>query len=149
MAIGHQIRNHGCVVAIDPWDIAASLEGVNDTANDEWWGRLDHEAIYRHFRDALRQNGVEKFCCVRRERSDAAVAAFDDGSIDVLHQDGNHSELVSAGEVDLWAPKVKPGGYWVADDTDWATTSLAQTRLIDHGFEPIEDHASWRVYRKR
>ena len=149
MAIGHQLLHKGYVVGIDPWEVQASLDGVNDPANDEWWRAVDYDAIYEHFLSALVHNGVARFCRVMRERSDSAVRLFGDATISVLHQDGNHSETVSASEVATWAPKLRSGGYWIADDTDWATTSLSLKMLSDTGFDLVEDHGGWRVYRKR
>jgi hypothetical protein len=148
MAIGHQRLGKGRVAGIDPWSAAASLDGANDAANDAWWSHIDYDAIYEHFLAALLSNGVARYCHIMRERSDSAVRLFADNTVSVLHQDGNHSEQISAAEVELWAPKLAHGGYWVADDADWATTQLALTKLAAHGFDLLEDHGGWRVYRK-
>lgn len=148
MAIGHAVAGRGHVVGIDPWEMTASLDGENAPANDEWWRTIDYDAIYEHFVTALVGNGVVRQCRIMRERSDSAIRLFADASIGVLHQDGNHSEAISSSEVDLWTPKLRAGGYWVSDDTDWATTQLAQRKLQDLGFAVLEDHGGWRVYRK-
>lgn len=148
MAIGHQLIQNGQVVAVDPWDVAASLEGDNDPANAQWWAAVDHEAIYRDFLDALARHGLTAQCRVVRKRSDMAARLFVDESVSVLHQDSNHSEQVSTTEVELWTPKLRSGGYWVADDTDWQTTLRAQAVLKELGFDLVEDHGGWRIYRK-
>jgi hypothetical protein len=148
MAMAHATLGHGYVVGIDPWEVAASLDGSNDPANDEWWRNVDHEAVFQSFLSALLQHHVLRFCRVMRERSATAVRLFADESVAVLHQDGNHSERISTLEVDIWAPKLARGGYWVADDTDWATTQGALKQLVERGFELIDDHGSWRTYRK-
>lgn len=148
MAIGHEALGSGTVVAIDPWEKAASLEGVNAPENDAWWGELDHEAIYQSFIKALADSRVEAFCRVLRQRSQVAAESFADGSIAVLHQDSNHSEEVSASEVLLWSPKLCAGGYWIADDTDWVTTLPAQRLLQEKGFAIVEEHPKWTVFRK-
>jgi hypothetical protein len=83
-----------------------------------------------------------------RQRSDAAVGGFENGSIAVLHQDSNHSEQISSAEVELWTPKLRPGGYWIADDTDWITTRRAQGLLAEKGFAVVEEHANWKVFCK-
>jgi hypothetical protein len=149
LALGHEALCRGRVFAIDPWERAASLEGSNAPENDAWWGALDHEQIYRGCLQALADAGVAPMCRVLRERSDVAVGRVADASVAVLHQDSNHSEAVSAGEVLRWAPKLAPGGYWIADDTDWPTTRRAQALLEEAGFRPVEDHGQWKVYRKR
>ena len=148
LAIGHEALEHGYVVAIDPWERAASLDGVNAPENADWWGKLDHEEIYQSFLKALADSRTASLCRVLRERSDVAVAEFEDRSIGVLHQDSNHSELISSAEVELWAPKLRAGGLWIADDTDWPTTQRAQARLVRKGFAVIEDHSAWKVFRK-
>ena len=148
MAFGHRAAGTGVVTAIDPWKAAASLEGENAPENDEWWGKIDHEEIFRRFVKALQSAGVADRCRILRQRSDEAVGSFADGEIAVLHQDGNHSEKVSCDEVLRWSQKVKPGGFWVADDTDWPTTQRAQALLLEQGFALVEDHGAWRVYRK-
>ena len=148
MAIAHQRQRKGHVVGIDPWTAQASLDGVNDAANDEWWRNVDYDAIYEHFLAALLRNGVARYCRIMRERSDTAVRLFDDESVSVLHQDGNHSEEVSSAEVAIWSPKIARGGYWVSDDADWATTQRSLKLLEARGFELLEDHGGWRVYRR-
>lgn len=148
LAVGHEALGTGEVLAIDPWQAAASLEGVNSPENDEWWGKLDHEAIYASFVEALRTSGTERWCRVLRERSADAVRRVADGSVFVLHQDSNHSEAVSCAEVEQWVPKLRHDGWWLADDTDWATTQKAQARLVELGFRATEDHRTWKVFRR-
>jgi hypothetical protein len=148
MAIGHHAIHKGHVVAVDPWDVTASLDGDTAPENKEWWGQINHQEIYESFLTALIRYGLTRDCQVMRERSDNAVRRFADDSISVLHQDGNHSELISAAEVELWAPKLRGGGYWVADDTDWETTRRAQALLVEKGFVAVEEHDNWRIYRK-
>ena len=149
LAIGHEARGEGEVLAVDPWERAASLEGENAPENDDWWGRLDHDEIFRSFVQALADTGAGRWCRVLRERSADAVRRVADGSVDVLHQDSNHSEAISTAEVEQWTPKIAPGGLWIADDTDWATTQRAQARLAELGFEVVEDRVSWKVCRRR
>lgn len=148
LALGHQALRDGYVIAVDPWSREASLEGENAADNDAWWAALDHDAIYASFLAALDATGTADRVRVWRERSAEAAERVDDGSVDLLHQDSNHSEAVSSAEVELWTPKLRPGGLWIADDTDWPTTQRAQARLVELGFAPIEDHGAWKVYRR-
>lgn len=148
LAIGHEAIGLGEVLAIDPWEKAASLEGVNAPGNDEWWSQVDHDAIHAACMEAIRASGVERWCRVLRERSDEAVRRVADGRVAVLHQDSNHSEAISCAEVELWVPKLAPGGLWIADDTDWPTTQRAQQRLRELGFVVVEDHAQWKVFAR-
>lgn len=148
LAMGHERIRRGYVAGIDPWEASASVEGTNDRENDEWWAAIDYEVIYTRCLAALVAHDLARYTRIMRERADSAIRLFPDESVSVLHQDGNHSEAVSCAEVELWTPKIKPGGYWVADDTDWPTTQRSQAILTGRGFALDEDHGGWRVYRK-
>jgi len=139
----------GRLHAIDPWKKQAALEGTNDPANDEWWAKLDYEHWYQYTCDKIVKYGVGSVVQVMRMTSQEAVDLFTDGSLDFLHQDANHSEETSTAEVKRWSSKVRSGGYWIFDDTNWATTKKAQKMLVsDYGFKEISDHETWKIYKK-
>ena len=148
MAIGHQVRGKGQVFAVDPWDVTAALDGINHPMNDEWWRQLDLEAIYQGFVRAVDRLALVPHCRIVRQRSEDAARLFADSSVAVLHQDSNHSEKVSVAEIELWAPKLTPGGLWVMDDSNWPTMQKANALLMERGFAVVEDHGSWQICRK-
>ena len=148
MALSLRGQGFGRVHGIDPYTAAAALEGDNDPANDEWWGGLDYEDIARAAQGAIGRLGLVNFAQLILLPSREAVSSYADGTIDVLHQDSNHSEEISCEEVSLWTSKIRPGGYWIFDDTDWPSTQKAQRALVAAGFEQLEDHGSWKVYRR-
>jgi hypothetical protein len=134
---------------IDPYTVDAALEGKNAPANDEWWSHnVDLGEIARIAQLGLERLGLTSWARIIWEKSQDVVSRYDDGSVDLLHQDSNHAEAVTCAEVALWTPKIRPGGYWVFDDTDWETTKRAQRELEALGFKLIEDHVSWKVYQK-
>ena len=141
-------QGFGRVHGIDPYTAQAALEGTNDPANDEWWSHLDYEAIARSAQGTIGRLGLVNFAQLVLLSSREAAPSYVDGIIDVLHQDSNHSEEVSCEEVSLWASKVRVGGYWIFDDTNWSTTNKAQQALAAAGYEQLEDHGSWKVYRR-
>jgi hypothetical protein len=49
------------------------LEGVSGAENDDWRGKLDHEAISASFRAALGTTATGAWCRVIRQRSAEAV----------------------------------------------------------------------------
>lgn len=137
------------IIGVDPWSKTASTEFYDpNDPNYVWWSKLDHEHIFKCFLNSLKTYHVENISHYIRKTSSECVDSFEHESIDVLHQDANHSEHTSCEEVETYTPKVKPGGIWIMDDTDWATTSKAQLLLIQKGFELVEDHTSWKVYKK-
>lgn len=151
VALGLPIRHCigvGAVDGIDPYTANAALEGTNSKENDTWWSKLDYGTIERHARENVSKLGLDTFVRIIKARSQDIVARYADGSISVLHQDSNHSEEVSCSEVAAWTSKMRPGGYWVFDDTNWETTKLAQSRLVaQHGFTRLEEHHSWAVFQ--
>jgi hypothetical protein len=137
------------VYGIDPWTKVDSLEGTHDRQNSDWWAGLNYEQVFEWAKAA-----VADFDNVTllRKRSDQVLDMSLDGEIDVLHQDGNHSEESSSREVELWLPKIKPGGIWIMDDIDWKVggkigTAKAQALLVERGFVEVENYGSWAVYK--
>lgn len=146
MAVEHCLARNGRVHGIDPYCASAALEGKNSPENDAWWAKIDYPKILA---DALRKINELNLHCIKiiTSRSQDVVGEYTDGSIDVLHADANHSELCSRRDVALWAPKMRPAGFLVFDDINWETTRAAQQDLLDLGFEKIEDHVTWAVYK--
>jgi methyltransferase family protein len=143
-----QDQGFGRVYGIDPFTASAALEGKNDPANDEWWAALDYETIAREAQLSCYRLRLTPYAQLVRMRSLDVVEFYENSTVDLLHQDSNHSEEISCQEVALWAPKIRHGGYWVFDDTNWPSTQKAQHELEALGFGLLEDHESWRVYRR-
>jgi hypothetical protein len=148
MALSLADQGFGRVDGIDPFTPSAALEGTNDPANNEYWAHLDYAAIARDAQITLYRLGLVDCAQLIRMLSREVVGFYEDGTIDVLHQDANHAEETSCEEVALWSPKIRPGGYWIFDDADWPTTQKAQRDLEALGFDLIENHTKWKVYRK-
>jgi len=141
-------RTYGATVhGVDPWSHAAALEGDVGDENREWWGKLDLEGIYRGFLDGVRRFGVEDTLRVHRMTDTAALPMFADGSIGLLHVDGNHSAEVSMRYVEQWGPKIAPGGHLVMDDIDWQTQAET-VAFIERTYAMVRRESSWAIYRK-
>lgn len=126
-AMALRAAGHGGVVAgLDPWRTDDALEGENE-ANQHWWSNLDIEAIHRRAMAAIWDNHLEAHTVVVRSASQHAAPLFSE--IDMLLVDGNHSEVASTRDVELYVPKVRSGAYIVADDYDWPSVQKAYTRL--------------------
>jgi hypothetical protein len=83
-----------------------------------------------------------------RVKSSLVINMFTDASIDVLHLDSNHSEEVTCNDVELYSNKIKKGGFWIFNDTDWSSTKKAQGMLIRRGFVEFFDGKSWKIFIK-
>jgi len=148
MALTLADQGFGRADGIDPYTPSAALDGSNAETNNTWWSQLDYEAIARTAQVALYRLGLMPYARLVRMTSREAVEFYIDGTLDFLHLDANHSEETSCEDVALWAPKMRPSGIWVFDDTDWESTKKAQLALEALGFREIEDHVSWKVYRR-
>jgi predicted O-methyltransferase YrrM len=123
--------NHGQVYAIDPWMNSYCLDGyTQDNPNYQWWSRVDLDYIYLAFVNMLDYFQLSSYCTIMRMTGLIALDRFADESIDILHIDGNHTENIALGDVQMYLPKVKKGGYIWLDDANWPTTRLAQEFLL-------------------
>lgn len=155
VALAHQQKNSGFVLGIDAWTKEASAEGdgafkegVTAKENDDWWSKVDYHKVYSSCINAIEKYALTKYCGTVKMRTLSVGILIRENSIDLLHQDSNHSEEISCAEVELYHSKVKSGGYWISDDTDWQTTQKAQELLMDKGFDLIADHTSYKVFQK-
>jgi len=141
----------GNAIGIDAWSKEACEQGINDIANTEWWNKIDYDFFYDYTKKVLHDAILSNTTKLIRSKSVDAVSQFESKSISVLHQDSNHSELVSVEEVNLWYDKVKIGGHWVFDDTDWSTTQTAQILLLEKGYELMfsEKDGKYKIFIRR
>lgn len=149
LGLGHKENKKGLIVGIDPYSPLSSVSNydVNDP-NYRWWNNVNHEDIYKIFLNALNKYDLEAYSKIYRNKSNEVINTFEDESIDILHQDGNHTVNVSSEEVELYHNKVKKGGYWIMDDTNWVTTKNAQRLIVEKGYELYEDYDSWKIYKR-
>lgn len=130
MGMAHSLVG-GYVLGIDPWAKGASLEGM-DGANKEWWGAVDHEAIYQSFLRAANREIAQGYIQVARNTSDNAIESTP-SVIDLLHVDGNHSAQ-AVKDVDNYATRIRPGGILVMDDIEWASEATARVTALEFNF---------------
>lgn len=135
------------IIGVDAWCSQASLEGTNTKINDDWWANLDYDHMFDYAKNLMIENGVPNVQ-LWRNKSLSVVTKFNDESIDFLHQDSNHSEEVSCGEVEAYYNKVKRRGIWVFDDTNWESTKKAQGLLVSKGYEELYDSGEWKIYQR-
>jgi hypothetical protein len=122
----------GQVLCVDPWIGAAMPQG--DALLDRTSAELDTEQALRMFEINLAPLAAGRMNYLRARAEDAAhlyrpglavqTDAFGEtryeGVISVLHIDGNHAERHAALDTALWTPFVRPGGWIIFDDYEWA-----------------------------
>lgn len=120
----------GIVVGIDPWSQNRCMEGLAQEGEEyQWWAKKDLEVIFWAFVAMVEKYDLAESCRVIRSDGASAVQGFENGSIDILHIDGNHSETVSFKDVELYLPKMKKGGYVWFDDVNMPATNRAVSLL--------------------
>lgn len=148
MGNAHKDLQNGFVVTIDSWDNITPLEGTNNPANNEWWKNLDIKSVFNAFLKSKERPEWSGYVNYLHGRSDSFADKFEDGSITLFHQDGNHNVETITRELELWSPKMKVGGYWVVDDSNWLEAKDGYAKLPSFGFELVEDFETWQVWKK-
>jgi hypothetical protein len=159
MGFGHRQQGFGVCYAVDAWDNAVAAKNQKETANKDYWSKVPMAEIHDFFMKARQRENIVHYVKVLKMEADKAAAEFEDGSVDVLHFDADHSEEASVRDIIAWIPKVRAGGYVCFDDTDWTegnivTTAKAQQMLVDAGYaithtEAHDDEGNeWKMFQK-
>jgi len=119
-ALAIKENGKGEIVGIDPWSNESALEEMQDKANVDWWSKLDIDYVYRHFLANLEKFDIKGVSKIIKDKAENVYNQFEDGSIDLLHIDGNHSEPLAYKDATLYLSKVKIGGYIFFDDIHWS-----------------------------
>lgn len=146
-ALGLADNKHGRMIGIDAWRPQTCVEGDHADADARWWSRVDLHAVHRNCMETVWRLGLAERVTIIRSASQDCADIIPSG-LGVLYIDGNHSELASCRDVELYLPKVKLGGFVWADDTDWLTTKKAQC-MMDKDCELVKDAGNYRLYKKR
>ena len=117
----------GKIVGIDPWESNAALENMIDPANAEWWSKVDLTEIYRGCLQLIRTMNLDPYCELIPAKAEDVHDRFGPGSIDLLHIDGNHSELTSTADAERYLPKVRTRGFIFFDDVSWRENGTITT----------------------
>ena len=157
-ALGLKENGGGHIYGIDPWSREAAVEQVfvsddhtapaDEAVARQWWTDVDLEKMHQLCMQGIWRYSLEEFAIVIRARSEHAAQLFegDRPIIDVLYIDGNHSELASCRDVELYLHMVRKGGFLWFDDAHWTSTQKA-VRMIEERCELERDHESYRLYR--
>ncbi len=135
------------VYGIDPWKIDSAVEGDNVEDNAKWWKeRANLEQMHWQCVHMIWSHRLDPWVTIIRNGSQYVHQLFP--VIDFLNIDGNHTEIASCRDVELYLPKVRSGGFVMADDSDWSTTQKAMS-MIGEQCELVNDNGKARTYRKR
>jgi Methyltransferase domain len=137
---------------IDPWtqesgeyrqQVAAGGCAVPGTSPRQ----LEATARYAFVRERFASDIAGRAVILHRAASADAAAKFADGLFDWIYIDGNHSYEFVKQDLELYWPKLKPGGYIVCDDYHHAGFwDDGVTRAVD---EFIAGGRAQRMFKRR
>lgn len=135
------------VYGIDPWKIDSAVEGDDVEANAKWWKERSRlEEMHWQTMRSIWSHRLDQWITIIRSPSQYVYQLFP--VIDFLNIDGQHSEIASCRDVDLYLPRLRSGHYLTFDDSDWGSTQKALGK-IEEQCELINDNGKARTYRKR
>ncbi len=149
LAFACAYKQSGTAIATDAFNVQSTLEGNNDERNNEWWSKIDFDQAYQFLLDTLSRFELNHYTQVIKARSEDVANFFEDYSIDILHQDGNHASEIILRELELFTPKMKPHSYLICDDSNWPEARDGYARIPDFGFKLLKDFSTWQIWQKK
>jgi hypothetical protein len=71
-----------------------------------------------------------------------ASAFVEDGSLDCVFIDADHTSVGVKREIEAWKPKIRPGGYLTGHDCDWPSVRTVIDELVP-GWNTATDNVWW------
>ena len=124
MALALKANGIGKIYGIDAWDEDVSALNTINLEHGDWWATIDHNAILKELLKLIRKWNLQNQIELIIDTSENAPLI---SPIDVLHIDGNHSEINSLGDVTKWVPMVRPGGWIIFSDMNWCENGVCTT----------------------
>ena len=156
MAHALEYRGRGLIIGVEAWDNDVAVEFPTNLENDECWRNLDLRPIKQQFIRYISEHNLTHRVKLLELSSDDAFAVLHSSRffprLDLIHVDGNHSEIQAKRDVLNAEAILRPSGILVLDDIIWQGVRMARD-LIASRFETLyeveQGKTSYGVYRKR
>jgi hypothetical protein len=102
---------------LDPWAFAP-----DERYEQAWYGgaragsQVEMDQVYERVLQRFETEIADGAVVIHRSTSAEAAAEFEDASLDWVYVDGNHLYEYVRTDLELFAPKVRPGGLLAGDD---------------------------------
>jgi len=102
---------------LDPWAFASDEGYVR-----AWYGgaraggQTEMDEVYERVLERFETEIADGVVVIHRSASADAAGQFEDASLDWVYVDGNHLYEYVWADLELFAPKVRPGGLLAGDD---------------------------------
>lgn len=101
--------------------------GIDTWRGDQHAGDYD-ETTFAQVSAHNREN-YEDFSTLVRSSFDEALGMFESENIDLLHLDGLHTEAAVRHDLEVWLPKIRPGGLLLLHDVDVHTKNFGVWKI--------------------
>lgn len=145
-AMALKLLGSGRIYGIDPYDLDVITTQMATMDDKEMWLRQDMDVVLKDLREVIRDIGLQNEISLILSRSIDCSLLFD--SIDILHIDGSHTEEGVLCDVNLYAKRVRKGGYIWMDDTHFDSLQPALSEL-ERFADLVEDWSGYRLYQVR
>src|SRR5687767_8045714 len=102
---------------LDPWAFAP-----DEAYEQAWYGgtragsQAEMDEVYERVLQRFETEIADGVVVIHRSPSAEAAARFEDGSLDWVYVDGNHLYDYVRADLELFGPKLRPGGLLAGDD---------------------------------
>ena len=140
------LDNGGKIYGIDPYNMDVIEKELSSMDDKGLWLRQNmHTVLYDTLR-SINAFGLHNHAILVIAESRDASSLFN--SIDILHIDGAHTEEGALLDVNLYAKRVKSGGYIWLDDTHFPSLAPAMKEL-EYIADMVDDWGGYRLYRHK
>lgn len=94
----------------------------------ENWDGWDHDKHEKTCRTKMAAYGDR--ATIIKGRTVAAAKQVEDGTLDFVFIDADHSERGVRADIKAWGPKLKPGGWMMGHDISWQSVRAAVDDLV-------------------
>lgn len=135
--------------AIDFWDLRGISAGHWSQEDIDYFTRMgmDHthpDVLYDTVVKTLEHFQLDEHVDMIRLDSSSAAKLFEDGSVDFLFIDGDHTYDGVGKDIRRWLPKMRPNSVIAGHDYDWSEVKRAVDELFaDHEIQTSA--TSWLV----
>lgn len=128
------------MTAVDLW----TGQPERDVEGAETYEGRGHEAFYQQFKEIS-----EKFfpgrISIRRMSTLEAAKTVQDGELDFVFIDADHTEEGCGADIDAWWPKIRRGGLIALHDINWPSVRRAVEKRFGNEFDVFEsDNVAWK-----
>jgi len=133
-AVAHKCGSGGVVYGVDPWSAFEASEDDNVELKekiDEFVKNTDFDELFVSVDTLNNELALTSHCVLVRKTSAQASPWFAEQQIrfDLIHVDGNHDTERVMEDLELYLPKLNPGGFIVLDDVSWDSVKPAYDKL--------------------